>query len=95
MPLINYKIDLELNWGKDCVIWTIANTTFKIASIKLYIPIVTLSNKDNVKLVKLLAKGFKRHAYWNKYQTKIRKRDVRNWQRKNKSSVNNINGRIQ
>ena len=53
MPLINCKIHLELNWSKDCVMSTIADTTFKITSTKLYIPIVTLSSKDNLKLVKL------------------------------------------
>ena len=30
MPLINCKIHLELNWSKDCVMSTIADTTFKI-----------------------------------------------------------------
>ena len=54
MPLINCKIHLELNWSKDCVMSTIADTTFKITNTKLYVPIVTLSSKDNVKLVKLL-----------------------------------------
>ena len=34
----------------------IVNTTFKIKNTKLYVPIVTLSSKDNVKLVKLLEK---------------------------------------
>ena len=29
-PLINCKIHLELNWTKDCVMSTIADTTFKI-----------------------------------------------------------------
>ena len=75
MPLINCKIHLELNWSKDCVMSTIADTTFKITNTKLYPPIVTLSSKDNVKLVKLLEEGFKRPVYWNKYQTKI---DIRN-----------------
>ena len=32
---------------------TIADTTFKITNTKLYVPIVTLSSKDNVKLVNL------------------------------------------
>ena len=62
MPLINCKIHLELNWTKDCVMSTIADTTFKITNTKLYVPIVTLSSKDNVKLVKLLKEGFKRPA---------------------------------
>ena len=54
MPLINCKVHLELNWCKDCVMSTINDTAFKIANTKLYVPIVTLSSKDNVKLVKLL-----------------------------------------
>ena len=59
MPLINCKIHLELNWNNNCVMYgadTYAGgdnandreTTFKITSTKLYIPIVTLSTKDNV-----------------------------------------------
>ena len=62
MPLINCKIHLELNWRKDCVISTIADTTFKITNTNLYLTIVTLWSKDNVKLVKLL-EGFKRPVY--------------------------------
>ena len=58
MPLINCKIHLELNWTKDCVMSAIADTTFKITNTKLYVPIVTLSSKDNVKLIKLLEEGF-------------------------------------
>ena len=75
MPLINCKIHLELNWSKDCVMSTIADTTFKTM---LYVPIVTLSSKDNVKLVKLLEEGFKRPVYWNEYQTKIKARELGN-----------------
>ena len=60
MPLINCKIHLELNWSKDCVVSTIANTKFKVTNTKLCVPIVTLSSKDNVKLVKRLEKRFKR-----------------------------------
>ena len=58
MPLINWKINLELNWTKDCVMSTIADTKFKITNTNLYIPIVTLSSKGNVKFVKLLEEGF-------------------------------------
>ena len=78
MSLINCKIHLELNWSKDCVMSTIADTTFKITNTKLYVLIVTLSSKDNVKLVKLLEEGFKRPVYWNEYQTKIETRDLDN-----------------
>ena len=65
MPLVNCKIHLELDWTKDSVMSTIADTTFKIINTKLYIPIVTLSSKDKVKLVKLLKEGFKRPVYKN------------------------------
>ena len=83
MPLINCKIHLELNWSKDCVMSTIANTEFKITNTKLYLPIITLSSKDNVKLVKLLEEGFKRPFYWNEYQTKTETRN---------SDENNLTG---
>ena len=53
MPLINCKIHLQLNWSKDCVMLIIADTTFKITNTRLYALIVTLSSKDNVKLLKL------------------------------------------
>ena len=44
---------------------TIADTTFKIINTNLYVPVVTLSSKDNVKLIKLLEEGSKRPVYWN------------------------------
>ena len=78
MPLINCKIHLELNWSKDYVISTTDEAAFKITNTKLYVPIVTLSSKDNVKLVKLLEEGFEKPAYWNEYQTKIETRDLDN-----------------
>ena len=78
MPLINCKIHLELNWTKDCVMSTIADTTFEITNTKSYVPVVTLSSKDDVKLVKLLKKGLKRPVYWIEYQTKIESRNLDN-----------------
>ena len=57
---------------------TIADTTFKITNTKLYVPIVTLSSKDNAKLVKLFREGFNRPVYWNEYQTKIHTKDLDN-----------------
>ena len=53
-----------------------AATSFKIINTKLYVPIVTLSSKDNAKLVKLLEDGFNRHVYCNEYQTKIETRNL-------------------
>ena len=73
------KIAVPLKYlSKGCVMSNIADTTFKITNTKLYVPIVTLSSKDNVKLVKLLEEGFKRPVYWNEYQTKIESRNLDN-----------------
>ena len=49
---------------------TITDTAFKRTSTKLYVPIVTLSTKDNVNLTKQLNEGFKRSVYWNEYKSK-------------------------
>ena len=43
-------------------------STFTITDLKLYVPVVTLSTKDNGKLSKLSSKGFKRPVYWNAYK---------------------------
>ena len=84
-PLI--KIHLELNWNNNCVMYgadTYAGgdnvnnreTTFQITSTKLYVPIVTLSTKDNVNLTTRLNEGFKRSVYWNEYKSKIETNDA-------------------
>ena len=87
MSLINCKIYLELNWKDDCVTYgdnTYASgdnnnhgeTTFQIASTKLYVPVVTLSTKDNENLTKQLNEGFKRSVYWNEYKSKIETKNL-------------------
>ena len=70
MPLINCKIHLKLNWIEEWILSIAGNSAnFNITDAKLHIPIVTLSTKDNVNLVKQLSNGFKRSVYWNNYQT--------------------------
>ena len=72
MRLINCKIHLELSWTKNFAMSSIAGVTaFQITSTKLYVPIVTLSTKDNVNLTKQLNEGFKRSVFWNEYKSKI------------------------
>ena len=79
IPLINCKIELSLKWIENCVLTSAAigadanatgadSATFKITDAKLYVPIVTLSAEDSVKLSKLLSEGFKRSIYWNEYK---------------------------
>ena len=69
MRLINCKVEFSLTSYENCVLSSEAdNSIFAITDAKLYVPIVTLSAKDNPKLSKLLGKGFKRSIYWNKYK---------------------------
>ena len=72
MPLINCEVNLILTWSKDCVI---TNSTgegkFAITETKLYVPVVTLSTKDNEKLLQQLKSGFKKTISWNKYESSI------------------------
>ena len=55
IPLINCQVGLTLTWSPNCVI---TNSTgerkFKIANTNLYVSVVTLSTKDNEKLLQQL-----------------------------------------
>ena len=43
MPLVSYKIHLELNWIKDCILSSVGDSAkFKIIDAKLHVPIVYL-----------------------------------------------------
>ena len=61
MPLINCEVNLILTWSSTCVI-TNSNGigTFKITDTTLYVPVVTLSTQENIKLLQQLKSGFKR-----------------------------------
>ena len=64
MPLINCEISFHLKWSKNCILvaGTAANQNprFQINDTKLYVPAVTLSTQENMKLLKQLRSGFKR-----------------------------------
>ena len=74
MPLINCESWLQLKWSRKCII--VAETAnnqnpgFQINDTKLYVPVVTLSTQENIKLLKQLESGFKRTINWNKYLAK-------------------------
>ena len=68
MPLINSKVELKLKSKKHCVLFTsgventnadLNNFVFAIKDIKLYIPVVILSAKDNQKISNFLPKDLK------------------------------------
>ena len=74
MPLINCKVDLKLRCPKHCVLSVTGtdnangnnddnNIIFTIKDTKLYVPVVTLSARDNPKLSNLLIIGFERSVY--------------------------------
>ena len=71
MPIINSKIKLNLTWEKECVLSNQAgDAVFIINDTKMYVPVVTLSKKDNKDFVEQQNKGFQRSIYWNEYKTK-------------------------
>ena len=74
MPLISCEVSLELKWNKNCVITsleqrqidagppvvneTTTGATLAINDCKLYVPVVTLSKDDEIKLLTNLKSGF-------------------------------------
>ena len=74
MPLINCEISRQLKWSKNCIlvagVAADQNPYFEILDTKLYVPVVTLSTQDNIKLLKQLESGFKRTIHWNNYLPK-------------------------
>ena len=69
IPLINCKAKLSLEWYENCISSSAGTAViFTVTDTKLYVPFVTLKTEGNVKLSKLLSKGFKRPIYWNEYK---------------------------
>ena len=60
------------------------NATFKITDTKLYVPVVTLSTKDDNNFLEQLKSGFKRTIKWNKYRLEMT----------NQTKTNNLNSLI-
>ena len=44
---------------------------FEITDTKLYVPVVTLSKENDIKLLEQLKSGFKRTIKWNKYRSQM------------------------
>ena len=85
IPLISCEVSLELKWDKNCVITSLeqrdigagnrdnapTGATLAINDCKLYVPEVTLSKDDEIKLLTNLKSGFKREIIWNKYRPQM------------------------
>ena len=52
--------------------------TIDITDCKLYVPIVTLSKNDEIKLLTNLKSGFKTEIIWNKYKSQMTTKAVNN-----------------
>ena len=81
--MINCKVELKLKWTKYCVLSAGINDSiinnnndnniiFTIKDKKLYVPVVTLSARDDQKLSKLLSKGFERSVIGMNIKQKVR-----------------------
>ena len=92
IPLISSEVSLELKWNKNCVITSLeqrdigggfrdnapTGATLAINDCKLYVPAVTLSKDDEIKLLPNLKSGFKRKIIWNKYRSQMTTEAVHN-----------------
>ena len=59
------------NNDKPPVIFAPIELKFQIKDTKLYVPDVSLSTKDDNKLLGQLKSGFKRTITWNKYRSQM------------------------
>ena len=76
IPLISCEVSLELKWNKNCIVTSLeeiqvaaglpavngtsTGATLAINDCKLYVPVVTLSKDDEIKLLTNLKSGFTR-----------------------------------
>ena len=54
------------------------SATLSITDCKLYVPVVTLSKDDEIKLLTNLKSGFKREIIWNKYRLQMTTEEANN-----------------
>ena len=54
------------------------SATLEITDCKLYVPVVTLSKDDEIKLLTNLKSGFKREIIWNKYRSQMTTEETKN-----------------
>ena len=68
------KITRNANYNVDPIVYEINNledAKFQITDTKLYVPVVTLSKENNIKLLEKLKSGFKKTIKWNKYRPQM------------------------
>ena len=68
------KSTREANYDVDPNVYEIdnpKNAIFEIKYTKLYVPVVTLSKGNDIKILEQLKSGFKRTIKWNKYRSQM------------------------
>ena len=68
------KSTREADYNVDPNVYIINNledATFKITDVKLFVPAVTLSKENDIKLLEQLKTEFKRTIKWNKYRSQM------------------------
>ena len=72
--VLTSKATRKANTDADPVVNEInvsTNATFKITDTKLYVPVVTLSDENDNKILEQLKTGFKITTTWKKYRYEI------------------------
>ena len=62
---------MTVDAAADPAIVAPSGAKFKITDTKLYVPVVTLSKENDIKLLEQLKLGFKRSIKWNKYRLQM------------------------
>ena len=68
------KSTREANYDADPNVYEInnpENAIFEIEDTKLFVPVVTISKENDIKLLEQLKSGFKRTIKWNKYRSQM------------------------
>ena len=68
------KSTRDADYDADPIVHEIDNpedAIFQITDTKLYVPVVTLSKENDIKLLEQLKSGFKRTVKWNKYRSQM------------------------
>ena len=72
--VLRNKSTKDAHYNDDLVVRKIdnpENAIFQITDTKLYVPVVTLSKENDLKLLEQLKSGFKRTIKWNKYTSQM------------------------
>ena len=92
ISLISCEVSLELKWDKKYVITSLeqrdigggnrdnapTGATLAMNDCKLYIPVVTLSKDDEIKLLTNLKSRFKREIIWSIYRSQMTTEAINN-----------------